>query len=468
MENTVLEANERFVVRKIMVIGGGYVGLTAASCFAELGHKVVLVEKDKNRLEMLTRGEIPIYEPELDEIFARALNDGSIVLSSVIEPGCGGAEIAFLCVGTPPAANGDPNLSIIADAGAQIARAAIRNMPVVVKSTVPPGACEALELIADENSPEGIKISVCSNPEFLREGRSVYDFMNPDRVVIGGEEWALDLLETLYPSYMPVLRMDRRGAELVKYASNSFLAIKVSFANEIAAMCEALGTNARDVLRGVGADSRIGTAFLNPSIGWGGSCLPKDTSGMVSISHSLGCDAKIVEAAVRVNYDIKNKTLIRLERAIGGLSQKRIALLGLTFKSGTDDTRDSPALSLAATLSDAGAFVVGYDPMARLDAEQSSYLIGRAKDVDEAILGADAIVIGASWEEFSKIDPNYAAQVVSGQVLLDGVGILDLDIWAKAGFVAMGIGEGHQDRFRPIIWRPLSWTMHNNGLVEAV
>lgn len=458
---------ERLVYRKIMVVGGGYVGLTAATCFADLGHTVVLVEKDSTRLESLSRGEIPIHEPGLDVMFQRALENGSIVLTDQIEHGCHEVEIAFLCVGTPPSPNGDPDLSIIAQAGAQIARAAVKSMPVVVKSTVPPGACEALELIMDENTSPGIKISVCSNPEFLREGRSVYDFMNPDRVVIGGKEDSLDLIESLYPSYMPIERLDRRGAELVKYASNSFLAVKVSFANEIASMCESLGTNARDVLRAVGADSRIGGAFLNPSIGWGGSCLPKDTAGMVAISDSLGCEARVVEAAIGVNYDRLGKTISRLERAMGRLESKQIALLGLSFKGGTDDARDSPAMALAARLTQAGAIVIGYDPMARLDTQQQSYLAGRAKDVDEALNGADAVVIGSQWEEFCSVDPRYAYEIMAGHILFDGVGILDLKLWSQAGFVAMGVGQGYQDRFRPIIWRPLSWTLSSTSLEQA-
>ncbi len=459
---------ERFKLRKVMVVGGGYVGLTAASCFAELGHNVTLVEHDPRRLEMLMAGVIPIFEPELDVLFARARGRGLLTLASSIVQGLDGAELVLLCVGTPPGVNGDPDLSIIADAAAAVARAAVCDIPVVVKSTVPPGACEALELITDENVAEGVKLQVCSNPEFLREGRSVYDFMNPDRVVIGGSEWALDILESLYPDYMPVVRLDRRGAELVKYASNSFLAVKVSFANEIAAMCEVLGTNAREVLRAVGLDSRIGTAFLNPSIGWGGSCLPKDTSGMVAISNSLGCEAAVVEAAVKVNYDKQVKSVQRIERALGGLSSKKIAMLGLAFKSGTDDTRDSPALGLAQILADRGAFVVGYDPMARLDPLQESFLSSRSKTFDDAIYGVDAIVIGTSWEEFADIDPAYAANLTSGRILFDGVGILDLPKWSKAGFFAMGIGEGQQDRFRPIVWRPLSWTMRSSELPHAV
>ncbi len=457
----------RFVPRTILVVGAGYVGLTATACFSSLGHRVHLVEKDSARLEMLSRGEVPIYEPGLEEMLFKGLNSGQITITDSIEPGCFDADAALLCVGTPPLPNGDPNLSIIAAGAAQVAAAATRDIAVVVKSTVPPGTCEALELICHEHANPYVRISVCSNPEFLREGHSIYDFMNPDRVIVGGKDWAGDIVASLYPDSMVLARMDRRGAELVKYASNSFLAVKVSFANEIAALCEALGSDVGPVLEAVGLDSRIGGAFLQPSLGWGGSCLPKDTQGMLAISDSLGCEARVVGAAIEANATAKTRIVERLDRALGGLVSKRIALLGLAFKAGTDDTRDSPALALAEELASRGAFVVGYDPMARIGARERMCLSERAPSVEEAVADADAVVVAVNWPQFGTIDPRTIMARARGHIFLDATGAASLSAWRDAGFLAMGIGTGYQDRFRPIVWRPLAWTMPDARVADA-
>lgn len=458
---------KRFQESTILIVGGGYVGLTAAGCFAEIGHNVHLVEKDFDRLSMLAKGEIPIYEPGLDEIYARALLNGKIQLHQAIEEGLYGAEVALLCVGTPPSPSGDPNLTIIAAAASEVAREAVKATYVVVKSTVPPGTCEALELICHDSARENVKISVLSNPEFLREGRSVYDFMNPDRVVVGGEGEGLSKVASLYPDEMELLALDRRGAELIKYASNAFLAVKVSFANEVAALCETLGTEAQSVLRGVGMDSRIGGDFLNPSIGWGGSCLPKDTSGMVAISRSLGLNSLVVEGAIEANDNARSRIVERLARVTGGLRGAKVALLGLSFKAGTDDTRDSPAIHLAQLLKVAGAEVIAYDPMARLHPSQLDAISTRAMTIDQATEGADVVVVGVGWSEFGEMSPIKLREKMAGAIVFDGVGVLDLDRYAKAGFVAMGIGRGHQDRFKPIIWRPLSWTIEEVPVVRG-
>ncbi len=461
------ESMKRFKESTILIIGGGYVGLTAAGCFAEIGHSIHLVEKDPDRLAMLSMGEIPIYEPDLDRIYSKALSRGRIQLHQSLEEGLFEAEVVLLCVGTPPMPSGDPNLTIIAAAARQVARCATKDTYVVVKSTVPPGTCEALELICHDSARDNVAVSVLSNPEFLREGQSVYDSMNPDRVVVGGEGEALLKVASLYPDEMELLTLDRRGAELVKYASNAFLAVKVSFANEVAALCETLGTEAHRVLKGVGMDSRIGGDFLNPGIGWGGSCLPKDTSGMVAISRSLGLNSLVVDGAIEANEVTRGRVVDRLSRVNGGLEGAKVALLGLSFKAGTDDTRDSPALYLAQQLTLAGAVVVGYDPMAKLNQSQEKSIAKRAISIDEAVDGADIVVIGASWSQFSELSPEELLRKMAGVVVFDGVGVLDLDRYAQAGFVAMGVGRGHQDRFKPIIWRPLSWTIDDSPLVRG-
>ena len=441
--------------RTVCVVGAGYVGLTAAACLARLGHRVRCVESDPRRLAMILRHEMPIYEPGLAELVAEGRAEGRLDFLSGIESALVGAEVALLCVGTPPQPSGEPDLSYLAHAARQVARCATSDLVVVVKSTVPPGSCEALELVCADEVPPGIRIRVASSPEFLRESRAVEDFLAPDRVVVGAaDDDVAELVASLYPPASPVIRCDRRGAELVKYASNTFLAIKVSFANEVAQLCDALGTDAGTVLAGVGADHRVGPSFLLPGPGYGGSCLPKDVAGFVALGDSVGTNTLLAAAAEAQNTYAREAVVDKMEMILGSLAGRRIGVLGLAFKAGTDDTRDSPGVHIAEQLERRGAEVRTYDPLVATDDRTGI----RVPTVGEAVLASDAVVITTASEEFSALEPRAVAAVMDGNVVFDAAGVTDLDAWSDAGLTVYGIGRGTPLGFHPVVWTPLRWT----------
>ncbi len=442
---------------EVCVVGAGYVGLTAAACLAHLGHRVTCVEANPHRLQVLKDGGIPIHEPGLSELVGQGVVNGRLHWAPDVASGLGTARIVLLCVGTPPRADGEPDLSQIAEAGRQVARAATSDLVVVVKSTVPPGSCEAIELICAEDALPGVTIRVASSPEFLRESRAVEDFLYPDRVVVGAEDPdVIDLVASLYPPASPVVRCDRRGAELVKYAANTFLAIKISFANEVAQLCDALGTNAMNVLEGVGSDSRIGPQFLRPGPGYGGSCLPKDVSGFVALGESAGTRTALACAAEEQNALARRSVARRLEMVIGSLKGKRIGLLGLAFKDGTDDVRDSPSIQIAEDLITSGAEVRAYDPLAPSGSTPNG--VERVPLAREALEEADAVVIAVDSAEYGDLDPDEVARLMSGDVIFDAAGVCNLESWGSAGLSVYGVGRGTPMAFYPVVWPPLRWT----------
>lgn len=439
-------------------MGAGYVGLTAAACLAHLGHSVTCVEANPGRLDVLRGGGIPIHEPGLGELVSEQVANGRLRWAADVASGLGDAQIVLLCVGTPPASSGQPDLTQLAEAARQVGRAATQSLVVVVKSTVPPGSCEAIELICAEEAELGVTIRVASSPEFLRESRAVEDFLSPDRVVVGASDpEVVELVASLYPPASPVVRCDRRGAELVKYAANTFLAIKISFANEVAQLCDALGTNALDVLDGVGADNRIGRQFLNPGPGYGGSCLPKDVSGFIALGRSAGTRTSLALAAQEQNLHSRKRIAARLGEALGTLTGKRIGLLGLAFKEGTDDVRDSPSVQIAEDLVASGATVSAYDPLAPRTSTPSG--VRRLMSSFEVIDGADAVVIGVDSEEYRSLDPVKVAEVMSGDVVFDASGACNLVSWGRAGLTVYGVGRGTPSTFYPVVWPPLCWTV---------
>ncbi len=442
--------------KRVCVVGAGYVGLTAAACLAELGHVVSCVESSPARLGQLLRGRVPIKEPGLDDLVARHRATGHLSFTADMAQAVAGASVALLCVGTPPRADGDPDLSQLANAAIQIAGAAKSDVVLVVKSTVPPGSCEALELAARGRARPGVTVSVASNPEFLRESQAVWDFFNPDRVVVGVDAPDLEEVVTgLYPSDWPLLVCDRRSAELVKYAANTFLAIKISFANEVAALCEGLGADAGRVLAGVGLDARIGGSFLNPGAGFGGSCLPKDLSGFIAVAASVGQEAAVARAAQQVNEEALHSLVAKLEAALGGLAGRRIGLLGLAFKPGTDDLRASPAVALARLLARRGASVVAHDPMAVIDEAD----VIQVTDPFEAIDDADAVVVATAWPSYRELDAGRLRDAMRGHVVLDAAGAVDARELEAAGLEVYGVGHGRPLDLHPVVWRPLEW-MH--------
>lgn len=325
----------------VCVVGAGYVGLTGAACLAELGHTVRCVETDPDRLAQLQAGGVPIVEPGLLELLTEHRRSGRLTFTGDVHQAVPGAQVALLCVGTPPQPSGEPDLRQIGDAACQVAAAATADLVIAVKSTVPPGTCEALELLCAEHAGSGVRVHVGSNPEFLRESHAVHDFLFPDRVVVGAEEpAAARLLAELYPTGTTTeVICDRRSAELIKYAANTFLAVKISFANEVAELCTRLGADSDAVLQGVGLDPRIGGAFLGAGPGFGGACLPKDVAALIATGHAAGHPMLIARAADEVNRTRQDHVVTSLDTALGGLVGAQVTVLGLAFKPDTDDVR---------------------------------------------------------------------------------------------------------------------------------
>ncbi len=448
----------------LCIVGAGYVGLTAAACFADLGHRVRCLEASPARLGLLRRGVVPIFEPGLDELVARNVAAGRLSFTDDVHEAMAEASIVFMCVGTPPRADGTPDLGQLACAARDVVTSTGRDLILVNKSTVPPGTGEALELLSEEHAAPGQRISVVSNPEFLRESRAVEDFFHPDRIVVGAEEAeAGRRVAELYEMGTPVVLSDRRGAELVKYASNAFLAIKISFANEIAGLCERLGTDATPVLRGVGLDSRIGTQFLSQGPGYGGSCLPKDLSGLLAVGEAVGYEAPLAAAAEATNARARRSVIDRLETALGGLNGARIGVLGLAFKPGTDDTRDSPAVDLVRLLVERGAIVHAQDPLASPVTIPAS----RVDEPLEAARDADALVVATGWPEYAALDPEIVGRAMARRIIFDAVNALPSQAWRDAGFTVYGVGRGAPTSFHPVVWAPIEWALRSGAVAAA-
>ena len=416
------------------VIGVGWVGLVTAACFAELGHPVIARDILPEKVEALSRGEITIHEPGLEDLLQR--NAERITFTTEMGELLAGARLLFVCVDTPPTYSGDADLSRV--------RAVVEELSddgdhvLVMKSTVPAGTGESIR----RDVPN---LSYVSCPEFLKEGTAVKDFMNPDRVVVGadpGDEAAAEAVEALYrPLGGEILRADVASAEMIKLASNAFLATKISFINEIANVCEEVGADVGQVAKGMGLDERIGSSFLRAGIGYGGSCFPKDVSALKMLAGNTGYHFQLLTAVIEVNELQKRRVVNKLEKHLGSLIGKRVALLGLAFKPDTDDMREASSLVLAARLQGEGAEVVAYDPVA---AERAADLLGSvemATSAMEALEGADAAVLVTEWSEFAELDWAAAAERMARPVLVDGRNFLDPEKLAKAGFEYEGIGR---------------------------
>ncbi len=434
---------------RIAIIGGGYVGLVSAACFAEFGVEVEVVEADADKLTALQAGRSPIYEPGLDRLLDDNIRAGRLRFTADLPAAVQGVEAVFIAVGTPTRrGDGHADLTFVYAAAAQVARALTAPAVIVTKSTVPVGSGRRIAEIVRANAP-ALDFDVASNPEFLREGSAINDFMRPDRVVIGAEsERARDVLRRLYrPLYLietPILFTALETAELIKYAANSFLAMKVTFINEMADLCERLGADVHDVARGIGIDGRIGRKFLHPGPGFGGSCFPKDTLALARIAQDAGAPSRLVEAVIGVNEARKAGMASRVIAACGGSVRGRcIALLGLTFKPETDDMRDSPAIPIAARLAEEGALLRVFDPagMAAARPLLPEPLI-YCTDALDAAQDADALVVVTEWNEFRAIGPDRLAAAMRGRVLVDLRNIYDPQAMRDAGFTYHGIGRG--------------------------
>jgi UDPglucose 6-dehydrogenase len=421
----------------IGVIGTGYVGLVTAAGFAELGSDVWCVDIDEAKVERLRRGEVPIYEPGLEELLAR--NASRMHFSTDLADALEHARLLFVAVGTPPTYSGDADLSAVHAVVNAIP--ASKEHALVMKSTVPCGTGASLMRVFGEQDKAGLGYVSC--PEFLKEGSAVEDFLHPDRVVVGADDgWAGDAVVELYaPLNAPLVRTDIASAEMVKLASNAFLATKISFINEIANVCEETGADVVEVARGMGLDDRIGSKFLQAGIGFGGSCFPKDVDALKQLAGNSGYHFQLLTAVIEVNDLQKRRVIGKLHKHLGGLAGKRVALLGLAFKPNTDDMREASSLVLSARLQADGASVVAFDPVAE---EQARALVRGISFADTplgAVEGADAVVLVTEWRECLELDWKLAAQAMSGELVVDGRNALDPATIRAAGLVYEGIGR---------------------------
>jgi UDPglucose 6-dehydrogenase len=436
---------------RIAMIGTGYVGLVSGACFADFGHRVCCVDKDAGKIDGLNAGKMPIWEPGLEALVEVNVERGRLAFSKDLTQGVPEAEAVFIAVGTPARrGDGHADLTFVFEAVRELAKVIKPGTVVVTKSTVPVGTGDRIEEILRE---EGVTdVSVASNPEFLREGAAIADFKHPDRIVVGAEDdRAQEVLKEIYrPLFLnraPILFTGRRTAELTKYAANAFLAVKISFINEIANLCEAVDADVQDVARGIGLDNRIGPKFLHAGPGYGGSCFPKDTLALLQTADKFGVDQRIVRTTVGVNDDRKASMVERVSRALGGeLDGKRVAVLGLAFKPNTDDMRDAPSIPLVNALVERGAKVSAFDPVAREQAEKIFSGIEFASNAEEAAAGADALVIVTEWDEFRALDLEKIAESLSGKVLVDLRNVYDRGDAEQAGLTYYGVGRGRLER----------------------
>ncbi|MDQ3806011.1 MAG: UDP-glucose/GDP-mannose dehydrogenase family protein [Acidobacteriota bacterium] len=431
----------------IAVIGTGYVGLVTGACFAEFGVNVTCVDVDSEKIRQLSDGRVPIYEPGLDQLVAKNTQAGRLHFTTDIRSAVEQALVIFLAVGTPPKEDGSADLRFIEEAARSIARHMNGYKVIVTKSTVPVGTGEHLRRLIKEHQTAAHNFGVVSNPEFLREGAALDDFMRPDRVVIGTRDEAAaaimrDLYRPLYLIETPIVFTSLEAAELTKYAANAFLATKISFINEIANLCDRIGCDVHDVARAIGMDNRIGRKFLHPGPGFGGSCFPKDTSALLSVAREYGADALIVESVVEVNRRQRGRMIPKIERLVGDLSGKTVAVLGLSFKPETDDMREAPAIDIVRALVERGARVRAYDPVAVpqargvLPAE-----VEYAEDEYAAVQGADALVFVTEWNQFRALNMERVKSLMRAPKIADLRNIYEPAAMRDLGFDYVGVGR---------------------------
>jgi UDPglucose 6-dehydrogenase len=436
---------------KIAMIGAGYVGLVSGACFSEFGVTVTCVDKDAEKIARLRQGEIPIFEPGLDALVERNAEAKRLMFSTDLPGAVAGADAVFIAVGTPSRrGDGHADLTYVHEAAREIAQALTGYAVVVTKSTVPVGTGREVARIIRETNPQA-QFDVVSNPEFLREGSAINDFMRPDRTVIGAETpRAQEVMRQLYrPLYLietPILFTGLETAELIKYASNAFLATKITFINEIADVCEAVGANVHDVARGIGLDGRIGRKFLHPGPGFGGSCFPKDTQALARTAEQVGSPMRIVETVIAVNDARKRKMAQRIRQACGGsVAGKTLAVLGLTFKPNTDDMREAPSMVILPPLQHDGAKIQAFDPEGMEEASKLLPGIRCCADAYEAMTGADALVILTEWNEFRSLNLRRMRECLRQPVVVDLRNVYDPDDMRAAGFIYHSIGRPRLD-----------------------
>ena len=429
----------------IAVIGTGYVGLVTGACFAEFGVDVTCVDIDADKIARLSSGEMPIYEPGLEQLVTKNVQSGRLRFTTDIKEAVEQALVIFLAVGTPPQADGSPDLSFVESAARSIAESMNGYKVIVTKSTVPIGTGEYLRKLLRETNPR-LNFGIVSNPEFLREGAAINDFMRPDRVVIGSrDQEAIAIMRDLYrPLYLieaPFVVTSLEAAELTKYAANAFLATKISFINEIANMCDSIGCDVHDVARGMGMDRRIGSKFLHPGPGFGGSCFPKDTQALASVARQFGRDSLIVDAVIEVNRRQREAMLPKIEKLVGEMAGKTIAVLGLAFKPETDDMREAPAIDIITGLLKAGAKIRAYDPVAMIEAASVLPEVNYADDEYSAATGAHALVFVTEWNQFRALDMKRIRDLMETPKIADLRNIYEPEDMRDLGFEYVGVGR---------------------------
>jgi UDPglucose 6-dehydrogenase len=430
----------------IAVIGTGYVGLVTGACFAEFGVEVTCVDVDEKKIEGLKNNIMPIYEPGLDTIVEKNFKAGRLHFTTDIKSAVEQALVVFLAVGTPPKEDGSPDMSYYQQAAKDIAGAMNGYKVLVTKSTVPVGTGKWLREFVTENLETKTNFGVASNPEFLREGAAIDDFMRPDRVVVGSnEEDAIAIMKDLYrPLYLietPIVITSLEAAELIKYAANAFLATKITFINEIANLCDAIGCDVHDVARGMGMDNRIGRKFLHPGPGYGGSCFPKDTRAFTKVGDKYGVETSVVDAVIEANEFQRQAMIPKIEKLVGDLNGKKIGVLGLSFKPETDDMRESPATDIIKELQKRGATIRAFDPVAMDEAKHSLPDIEYATDEYDALKDADALLIVTEWNQFRALDMNKVKSLLKSPKIADLRNIYEPKDMRELGFEYVGVGR---------------------------
>ena len=428
---------------KLTIIGTGYVGLVAGTCFAEVGHHVICVDNDAAKVKKLQAGGIPIYEPGLEELVRKNVAAARLSFTTSTAEGVEKSDIIFIAVPTPPQKDGSVDLSFIEKVAREIAAALTSYKIVVDKSTVPVQTGDKVAETIKRYCKARVDFDVVSNPEFLREGFAVEDLMKPDRIVIGvrSQRPVPAMKETYLPFKAPIIVTDINSAELIKHASNSFLALKISYINAISVICEATGANVQEVANGMGMDDRIGRRFLNPSLGFGGSCFPKDLSAFIKISEQVGYDFDLLKEVQKINAEQMERFVKKISDTLWVLKDKKIAILGLAFKQNTDDVRMSPAMDLCQRLQKEGAVLRVHDPKAMEKAKAILHDVTFVEDMNEVAEGCDALVIATEWDEFKKLDLDRARKTLTHPIMFDGRNLFDPAEMERMGFIYKSIGR---------------------------
>ncbi len=433
-------------MKNICVVGTGYVGLVTGTCFADLGNRVVCVDINEEKIAGLRAGQMPIYEPGLEEMVERNARAGRLAFTTSYPEGLDGAEFVFIAVGTPAGVDGEADLRYVRMAAEEIARTMTSPLVIINKSTVPVGTGDWVADIIRRTQSSPIDFAVVSNPEFLREGNAISDFLSPDRVVLGSlDKDAAEKVAQLHLALRaPIVVTDLRTAEMIKYASNAFLATRISFINEIAAICEELGADVKEVAAGMGYDKRIGPHFLDAGLGYGGSCFPKDVMALEHMALIHGAHPALLRAVMDINRDQRRKAIWKLRQDMGSLRQRTVGLLGLAFKPNTDDMREAPAVELAHLLLNEGVHVKGYDPVAMHAASREIPAMQLSEDAYDLAEGCDAIIVCTEWNEFRHLDLERMRQAMKQPVVYDGRNVYDPKRMQDLGFRYYGVGRGFQ------------------------